>query len=325
MYKGKEVGNLINDKEISVSTTYSSAKIEDKFEEFAGTISAEVSDKVSKELAGTVSDHNHPRKIMKDITSYFTDGTLWKRIKGTDGFSPFEDIYVGDYFKMSRPITVKGSYENTVGSQYVTIAGINTLAGNGDNIDMFENHLVMVPGMGEEGIQHFGRHRMNSSDTTTGGYVGSEMYKTHLGAVATSGNTAGTINQQLFAEFGSHLKTTREVLSNSINGSGVNRYGTASGCSNNWAWYSCQAVLMSEVECYGSVAWSSSGYDTGNANHWLPLFMYSNKARNNRTAYYWLKDVTSGSHFAYSNGSGDSDNLHASRADCFVRPRFVLI
>ena len=34
----------------------------------------------------------------KDITEYLTDGTLWKRVNGTDGYELFEDLYVGDYF-----------------------------------------------------------------------------------------------------------------------------------------------------------------------------------------------------------------------------------
>ena len=36
--------------------------------------------------------HNIPRLVPKDITSYITDGTFWKRLAGTDGFALFEDI-----------------------------------------------------------------------------------------------------------------------------------------------------------------------------------------------------------------------------------------
>ena len=271
--------------------------------------------------------HNIPRLVPKDITSYVTDGTLWKRLAGTDGFSLHEDIYVGDYIKMSRPITVKGSYDGTQGSQYVTVAGISTLKGNGDTIAMDYEHLVMVPGQGFGGTQHFGRQRMNPSDDTTGGYKGSEMNTTHLGSVVSEGSTAAdaTINQQLYAEFGSHLKTTRELVSNSVDkNSSQNKFPGQNGASNNWEWTSMQAILMSEVECYGSVAFSSSGYDTGNANHWLPLFQFSNSARNNRSAYYWLKDVASSAYFCCASDRGYSGYYGASRADRFVRPRFVI-
>ena len=272
---------------------------------------------------------NIPRITPKDITSYVTDGTLWQRLNGTNGFKLFEDLRVGDYIKMSRPISAyeqTGQYQIT-GSQYVTIAGIDTLMYKGDQGSGINyHHLVMVPGQGFGGTQHFGRSRMNATNTSAGGYVGSEMNTTTIGDVTASGSTAATasINQQLYAEFGTHLKTIRALLSNSINTSGVNRYGTADGCSNNWAWTSVQAVLLSEIECYGSIVWSSSSFDTGEANKQLPLFAYSESARNNRSAYYWLKDVASAVRFCYSNDAGASGYSGASGAHYCVRPRFVI-
>ena len=272
--------------------------------------------------------HNIPRLIPKDITSYYQDGSLWYRLNGTNGYSLFEDIFVGDYIKMSRPISAYNqdqSFQST-GSQYVTIAGIDTLWGNGDNISMAYHHLVMVPGMGFDGLQHFGRSRMNPTNTTVGGYAGSEMHTITIGDIATSGSTetTATINQQLYAEFGSHLKTTRELLSNSINSTGYNRFGSNTGCSNGWNWVSCQAVLMSEIEVYGSIAWSSSGHDTGNANKQLPLFANSKQSINNRSAWYWLKDVASASFVCDCDNRGHASYDGAGYAGCYVRPRFVI-
>lgn len=272
--------------------------------------------------------HNIPRIVPKDITSYYTDGTLWKRLNGTNGFSLFEDIYAGDYFKMSRPISAYNQNQDyqATGSQYVTIAEIDPLYGNGDNITLNYHHLVMIPGQGFGGTQHFGRSRMNPTNTTEGGYIGSEMYTTTIGEVATSGSTAttATINQQLYAEFGSHLKTTRELLTNAINATGVNRFGETGGCSNSWSWYSCQAVLMSEIEVYGSIVWSSSGHDTGNANKQFALFANNKQAINNKSAYYWLKDIASASGFCHCGSRGGSGDNGAGGADGCVRPRFVI-
>ena len=184
----------------------------------------------------------------------------------------------------------------------------------------------MVPGMGFGGTQHFGRSRMNPTNTTVGGYKGSEMNTTVIGEVATAGSTAAgaTINQQLYAEFGSHLKTIRELVSNSINANGVNRYGSSNGCSNNWEWIDAQAILMSETELYGSIAWSSSGYDTGSANHQFELFANSKSAINNRSAYYWLKDVASAAGFCFCGNGGYADCYGASYASYGVRPRFAI-
>lgn len=277
----------------------------------------------------TALSHNIPRLVPKDITAYITDGTFWKRLAGTNGYALFEDIYVGDYFKMSRAISAyerTGQYQAT-GSQYVTIAGLDTMMNNGDQgSGITYHHAVMVAGQGFGGTQHFGRSRMNATNTTEGGYKASEMNTLVLGDVVSAGSTAAdaTINQQLYAEFGAHLKTTRELVSNAINATGYNRFGSATGCASNWEWISAQAILMSEVEAYGSIAWSSSGYDTGNANRQLPLFAFSKQAQNNRSAYWWLKDIASAAYFCYANSSGSSTYNRASNAYYYVRPRFIL-
>lgn len=278
---------------------------------------------------GTMFIHNIPRLVPKDITAYITDGTFWKRLAGTDGYALFEDIYVGDYFKMSRAISAyerTGQYEKT-GSQYVTIAGLDTMMHNGNQGNGVDyHHAVMVAGQGFGGAQHFGRSRMNATNTTKGGYKASEMNTLVLGEVTSTGSTAAdaTINQQLYAEFGAHLKTTRELVSNAINATGYNRFGSATGCASNWGWISAQAILMSEIEVYGSIVWSSAGYDTANANKQLPLFAFSKQAQNNRSAYWWLKDIVSAAHFCYATGYGVADSSGASNADFYVRPRFII-
>lgn len=271
--------------------------------------------------------HNIPRIVPKDITEYVTDGTLWLRLNGIGGYSLYEDIYVGDYIHMSRAISAYNqdqTYQAT-GSDYVTIAAISWFKHNGD-AELNYEHLIMVPGKGFEGTQHFGRSRMNSTNTTADGYLNSEMHATTLGAVASSGSTAASasINQQLYAEFGAHLKTTRELLSNQINTSAVNRLAAASGASSNFTWASCQAVLMSEIEVYGSVVFSSSGFDTGNACAQLPLFAFSKVAQNNRSGYYWLKDIASAAYFCLCSYGGIAAYYGASNASYCVRPRFIL-
>lgn len=279
--------------------------------------------------AATALSHNIPRLVPKDITSYISDGTFWKRLAGTDGYALFEDIYVGDYFKMSRAIS---AYERTeqyqeTGSQYVTIAGLDTMMNNGDQGDGVDyHHAVMVAGQGFGGTQHFGRSRMNATDDTTGGYKASEMNTLVLGAPASEGSTAAdaTINQELYAEFGSHLKTTRELVSNAINATGYNRFGSATGCASGWEWISAQAILMSEIEVYGSIAWSSAGYDTGNANKQLPLFAFSKQAQNNRSAHWWLKDIASAAYFCDAHPYGFANYIGASYAYFYVRPRFII-
>lgn len=278
---------------------------------------------------GAMFIHNIPRLVPKDITAYITDGTFWKRLAGTDGYALFEDIYVGDYFKMSRAISAyerTGQHQKT-GSQYVTIAGLDTMMNNGDQENGVNyHHAVMVAGQGFGGTQHFGRSRMNATNTTEGGYKASEMNTLVLGEVTSTGSTAAdaTINQQLYAEFGSHLKTTRELVSSAINATGYNRFGSATGCASNSEWISAQAILMSEIEVYGSIIWSSAGYDAGNANRQLPLFAFSKQAQNNRSAYYWLKDIAAANYFCRVNETGDANCSGAIYANIYVRPRFII-
>ena len=114
------------------------------------------------------------------------------------------------------------------------------------------------------------------------------------------------------------------MVSNSINATGYNKLGSNSGCSNNWEWISCQAILMTEVEVYGSTVWSSSGYDTGSGNHQFELFKFAKSAINNRSSWYWLRDVANASNFCGCYCNGNSTYSWASYAVNCVRPRFVI-
>ena len=275
-------------------------------------------------LQTLVEFYNIPRVTPKDITPYWTDGTLWNRIAGSSGFKPYEDIHVGDYIDMGRTVTCPDSTSGTVGSQYVTVASCGGFYGNGDSGITYP-HIIMVPGKGFGGTQHFGRHAMHAS-TPHPGYVSSDMNQSVLGPVVNEGSiaTGATINQQLYYIFGSHLKTIKSLLATAMSSSLYNRFGSAGGASSGWGWQSVQTRLMSEIEVYGSIVWSSSGYDTGDANHQFELFRFSKSAVNNRSAYYWLKDAASSSNFCVCSNTGISNYNTATDGDYYVRPCFVL-
>lgn len=275
-------------------------------------------------LQTLVEFYNIPRVTPKDITPYWTDGTLWDRIAGSNGFKPYEDIHVGDYIDMGRTVTCPDSYNDTVGSQYVTVASCEGFYGNGET-GITYRHIIMVPGKGFGGTQHFGRHAMHVS-TPHPGYVSSDMNQSVLGPVVTEGSidTGATINQQLYYIFGSHLKTIESLLATAMSSSLYNRFGSAGGASSGWGWQSVQTRLMSEIEVYGSIAWSSSGYDTGDANHQFELFRFSKAAVNNRSAYYWLKDAASSFYFCTCGFGSHSNNDNVTGRGIYVRPCFVL-
>lgn len=250
--------------------------------------------------------------IHKDITEYYTDGTLWNRIAGTNGFKPFDGIYPGMYFDTG--VTVKAPGQ-TSGSSKIMICGLNMHWNNYQQVRF--NHLTCCP------LTHFGTAKMNDTNTTVGGYFGSKMFTDTLGPVATTGNASGTINEQLFAIFGSHLKTIKEILSTGMNASGYNRFGGSGGCSNSCAWGDVQSVLFSEIEVYGSIVWSSSGYDTGCAKKQMPVFRNGVNLLVENGFYWWLKDVASASYFCFVYDSGLAHINGASDSN-YVRPRFIL-
>ena len=268
--------------------------------------------------AAVFCEHNKMRWEPKDITAYWQDGSLYKRLHGTDGYYPLEDLFAGDFFDMGTTVKASGSTTNQ-GTSWVTIAGINILMNRGYNSGDLNDyvsykHLVMIPGKGRKALC-FGDGKMYDSTPFTGGYTGSKMNVTIL----------ANVNTQLSTIFGTHLKSTWELLATANDSTKYNRYGTASGASTNWAWTQVKAVLMSEAEAYGSIAVSSSIFDTGSAMTQLPIFQQCPEAlwdRDTQTSW-WLKDVASGSLFAHAGCYGNATHASAT-AVVGVRPRFVL-
>ena len=263
----------------------------------------------------------------KDITAYWKDGSLWKRIAGTDGFDKMEDLYLWDFITLDATIstgTGGGSDEIRIGE----FSPLNNYQLNGQtSMSGFFEHLLMVP------TTHFGTHGMNSGNTTAKdsgvswseeAYIGSRMNKEVLGPAISAGSASGTINEQLYAELGAHLKTTKELLTNAMNASAAGRLPGSTGASANWTWQDTQAVLMSELEVYGSIVWSSSGYDTGNAKKQIAAFMYDEYAMFPQGVYFWLKDVVSSAYFARANGHNGVADCNDASAAYYVRPRFII-
>ena len=225
----------------------------------------------------------------KNVTSYLTDGSLFTRISN----GSFEDLFVGDYI-VKNNITWR-------------IAGFDVYLHKGDT-ELTKHHAIIVPD------KHLTTAQMNSSNTTVGGYVASSMYTNTLPSI---------LDTYITPVFGSHVIEIRNLLTKGINATGYNRYGINSGCSNDWAWYSRKVDLMNEVQVFGSIVWSSSGYETGSDNCQLPLFRLAPEFITNRSYWYWLRNITNASCFADVNAIGHSGDHHAS-ATGGVRPCFYI-
>lgn len=237
----------------------------------------------------------------KDITSYLTDGSLYTRISN----GTFEDLFVGDYI-IQNNITWR-------------IAGFDLYLHKGD-IELTKHHAIIVPD------KRLTDTRMKATDTTVNGYRNSSGCDYTMTEV---------LNTYITPVFGNHVIEIRNLLTRGINETGYNRYGTNSGCSNEVRWYSRKVDLMNEVQVFGSIIWSSSGYDIGSDNCQLPLFRlapefiadrsYENlhKDENPELTWYWLRDIANASSYVGVDTYGNSSSYPASKA-AGVRPCFYI-
>ena len=213
----------------------------------------------------------------------------WAAIKA----GTFKDLYLGDYW--------------SIGGVDYLIAAFNYWLTCGDTA-CNTNHLLVVP---RNNLYTAG---MNSSNITTGGYVGSEMYKTGLAQAKTTINNA----------FGSaHILNHRQYLVNAV----------TSGAPTGTDWYDSTVELMNENMVYGGRQFSPM--PNGATDPWntcriytidksqLPLFHLAPWLICNRQ-WYWLRDVVSAAFFADVNSGGDADCAAASSAGG-VRPVVGLI
>lgn len=213
----------------------------------------------------------------------------WAAIKA----GAFKDLYLGDYW--------------TIGGVDYMIAAFNYWLNCGDTA-CTANHLLVVP------RNNMYTGQMNSTNITTGGYVGSEMYKTGLAQAKTAFNNA----------FGSaHILNHREYLTNAI----------TNGAPTGTDWYDSTVELMNENMVYGGRQFSPM--PNGATDPWntcrnytidksqLPLFHLAPWLICNRS-WYWLRDVVSAAHFANVGSNGHCDCGAASSAGG-VRPVAGLI
>lgn len=205
----------------------------------------------------------------------------------------FDELFLGDYWTIN-------------GVDYI-IAAFDYWYNTGDTA-CTKHHVVVIP---RNNLYTAG---MNSSNITTGGYVGSEMYKTGLAQAKTTINNA----------FGSaHILNHRQYLVNAV----------TSGAPTGTDWYDSTVELMNENMVYGGRQFSpmpNGATDPWNTcrNHTidksqLPLFHLAPWLICNRQ-WYWLRDVVSAADFANVSSDGRAYCNDASLAGG-VRPVVGLI
>ena len=197
--------------------------------------------------------------------------------------------------------------QKTINGHTYVIAGLNPMKGTSTPYRVTANHVGLIV------IPHTTQAWNASGNTYTGaggrgaGYANSDL---HYYLV----NTLLPLVQN---DLGSgNLIAHSKLLGIDVNQSGYNKRGEASGCTSNWGWVVDQYIsALSEVQVYGSVVWSSSGYDTGEACRQLDVFRHYNHTEIFGSEYPWLRDVVSASYAAVADNNGYANTNPASRAN----------
>ena len=225
----------------------------------------------------------------RDITADFDAGTVSANIaNGT-----FKDIFPGDY--ITKQVTISG----TAYTVNWVIADCDYWINKGDQNNGIEtHHVVIVP------QTPIFDARMNATNTTEGGYAGSEMYRNVIPACATG----------IVSAFGSsHILTFRDGISNRVEpsvSSGVTQW---TGTPSWWGeWVSVQCNLMSEKMVYGAPICAAGAMDNSMATRQMSAFRLSEKLINYNRQHWWLRDVVSSATFAVVDGGGRAGPSGAS-------------
>lgn len=209
----------------------------------------------------------------------------------------FDDLYIGDYW--------------TIGGVNYRIAAFDYYLNSGDT-SCTTHHVVIVPDTCLYNAQMHnttsGGWESGAANTTAGGYVGSDMYKSNLEQAKTTIKSA----------FSGHVLKHRIYLTNAV----------ANGRASGGAWCDSEVDLMCEQMVYGSGIFSpvSDGSNVP-ANYrveksQLPLFQHEPSRICNR-ATWWLREVITASSFAVVDYNGLA--LYGDASNSYgVRPAFCI-
>ena len=197
--------------------------------------------------------------------------------------------------------------ETTINGYTYVIAGLNPMYGN-------TPYRVNVPHVGLIVIPHTKQAWNVAGNTYTGADGRGAGYKNCDLHYYLKNTTLPHVQNDLGSE---NLIAHHKLLSTAVNTTGYNRYGTNIGCASSWGWETtCYISALSEIQVYGSVIWSSSGYDTGEACRQLDVFRVYNMNEIFNGEYPWLRDIASAACAAHVNYSGRADFNAASYALC---------
>lgn len=227
--------------------------------------------------------------------------------------------YLGASVTAAQYAAIKaGTFDNLFIGDYWTIDGVNYRIAafdyylNCGDTACTTHHVVIVPDTCLYTAQMHntssGGYEGGAANTTVGGYVGSDMYKTNLANAKTTIKSA----------FNGHVLNHRIFLTNAV----------ANGRASNIVWCDSEVDLMCEQMVYGSGIFSPVSDGSNIPANFrveksqLPLFQHE-QSRIFNHEIWWLRDVISASNFAIIGTGGNADQYGASDS-LGVRPAFCI-
>lgn len=203
----------------------------------------------------------------------------------------FDDLYIGDFW--------------TIGGVVYRIADFDYWYNKGDTA-CTTHHAVIVPDNALHNAQ------MNKTNTTEGGYIGSDIYTGNNDNVGLS-----SAKTKIEAAFGaSHILNKRLLLTNAV----------TNGKPTGGGWNNSTVDLMNEINVYGSYIFTPANdgttipYNYTTDTQQFSLFRLNPVLICNR-AGWWLRGVVSAPRWAYVTASGGAHYNYASYS-IGVRPAF---
>lgn len=189
---------------------------------------------------------------------------------------------------------LKPGDQKTINDHTYVIAGLNIMKGTYD-YTCTSNHVGLIVIPHTIYVWNASGNTYTGSDDRGAGYKNCDL-QYYL---------ANDVMQMVNTDLGSgHVYQHKKMFGNAINQSGYNRFGTNSGCTSGWGWVDAYISALTEAQVFGGDYWSSSGYDTGEANTLLPVFTEYKHTEIFGNEYPWLRNVSSASQACFASYAG---------------------
>jgi hypothetical protein len=186
--------------------------------------------------------------------------------------------------------------QTTINGHTYVIAGLNPMCSGGSPLWSNVNHVGLICIPGTMTTWNASGYTYTGANDRGEGYANSDLHYYLTNTVLPLAET------DLGAD---NILSHPCMLTNTVNKTGYNRCGSATGCSSNYIMVDdVKIVALSEMQVYGGTVWSSSGYDTGEACQQLEVFQKYKAPAIFNYEYTWLRDIVTVDTAAFVGADG---------------------